>query len=222
MKLLIIEDDKQISDTIEEELGREYIVSTSSNGEDGEFQALSNNYDLIILDLSLPDKDGLSICRTLRKSAIDTPILILTGETNPKATVELLDSGADDYLTKPYKIEELKARIRVLLRRKKRAILSNILSLADLTLDLNKKSVTRRNLAVNLRRKEFYLLEYLVRNAGNVVSREMIMDYVWDTETDSLTNVVDVHVKYLRDRIDKPFDKKLIKTVHGIGYKIEA
>jgi DNA-binding response OmpR family regulator len=222
MKLLIVEDDREVSSTLKDELKKDYIVKISPTGEDGEFQAQTTDYDLIILDLSLPDKDGLSVCKSIRKSDSETPILILTGQTELKMKIDLLDSGADDYLTKPFKIDELRARIRALLRRKKQELSPNTISMGDLELDINRKIVRREEQVVHLRRKEFYILEYLVRNAGNVVSRGMIMDHVWDDDSEAITNVVDVHIKYLRDRIDKPFSKKIIKTVHGLGYKIEA
>ncbi|MDO8269423.1 MAG: response regulator transcription factor [Candidatus Levybacteria bacterium] len=222
MKLLLIEDDFEIAITLKEELEKNYIVKISATGEDGEYQAEINDYDLILLDLGLPDKDGLEVCRNIRKSGVRAPILVLTGQADLKMKVSLLDAGADDYLTKPFKLEELMARVRALLRRPKETLLSNTLSTSDLTLDLDKKTAKRETQLIALRKKEFYLLEYLVRNAGNVVSRGMILDNVWDNDCDSLTNIVDVHINYLRDRIDKPYDKKLIKTVHGLGYKIEA
>ena len=223
MKLLLIEDDKETVATLKEGLGKDYILETSFTGEDGEYRAEIDEYDLIILDLGLPDKDGLEICRKVRKNGIKVPILVLTGEDDLNAKVSLLEAGADDYLTKPFTFSELKARIRALLRRQHyQTFASDILSIEDLTLDINKKIAKRGMRIISLRRKEFYLLEYLIRNAGTVLSRGMIMDHVWNSESDSLTNIVDVHIKYLRDQIDRPFDKKLIKTVHGLGYKIEA
>lgn len=222
MKLLIIEDDREISLTLKEELEKNYIVKTSATGTDGEYQAEINDYDLILLDLSLPDKDGFQVCKSIRETGIQVPILVLTGQTDLDMKVKMLDAGADDYLTKPFKYEELMARVRALLRRSKKTQTTSTLSTDDLVLDLDKKIAKRESKLITLRRKEFYLLEYLVRNAGNVVSRGMILDNVWDNDCDSLTNIVDVHIKYLRDRIDKPFDKKLIKTVHGLGYKIET
>ena len=208
--------------TLKEELGKDYILETSFTGEDGEYRAEIDEYDLMILDLGLPDIDGFEICKKVRKNRMNVPILVLTGEDDLETKVSLLEAGADDYLTKPFTFAELKARIRALLRRQHQTFASNILSIGDLTLDINKKIAKRGMRIISLRRKEFYLLEYLIRNAGTVLSRGMIMDHVWDSESDSLTNIVDVHIKYLRDQIDRPFDKKLIKTVHGLGYKIEA
>lgn len=222
MKLLFIEDDKETEATLKEELEKDYVVEVSFSGEDGEYNAEINEYDLILLDLGLPNKDGLEVCRELRENGLQIPIIVLTGESNLETKVSLLDAGADDYLTKPFTFDELKARIRALLRRQHKTFASNTLSIEDLTLDLSKKIAKRGIKIISLRRKEFYLLEYLLRNAGKVVSRGMILDHVWDSNSETLTNVVDVHIKYLRDQIDRSFDKKLIKTVHGLGYKIEA
>jgi DNA-binding response OmpR family regulator len=150
------------------------------------------------------------------------PILMLTGQAETEKKVLALDAGADDYLVKPFKIEELLARIRALLRRHPTALTSNTLSIDSLILDPSRKIVKRNEDNIVLRRKEFDLLEYLMRNNGRVITREMIVDNIWDSNHESVTNVVDVHIKYLRDKIDKPYKKKLIKTVHGVGYKIEA
>ena|SRR3989344_1261390 len=222
MKLLLIEDDKETAVTLKEELREDYVMETSFTGEDGEYKAEINDYDLIVLDLGLPGKDGLEVCRKVRANRIQTPILVLTGESDLGTKVSLLDAGADDYLTKPFTFAELKARIRALLRRQHKTFTSNTLSIEDLTLDINKKIAKRGVKIIPLRPKEFYLLEYLIRNAGAVLSRGMILDHVWDSESESFTNIVDVHIKYLRDQVDRSFDKKLIKTVHGLGYKIEA
>ena len=150
------------------------------------------------------------------------PILMLTGQSETEKKVLALDAGADDYLVKPFRFEELLARIRALLRRNTVTLTSNILSIDNLTLDPAKKTVKRNEDNITLRRKEFSLLEYLMRNNGRVITREMILDHIWESTNDSVTNVVDVHIKYLRDKVDKPYKKKLIKTVHGVGYKIET
>lgn len=221
MKLLLIEDDKDMAESISTQLSDDYVVELAFSGEMAEYQLEVSPYDLIILDLNLPDTEGLELCQKIRKNNIATPILVLTGNDNPHKKVSLLDAGSDDYLTKPFNIEELKARIRTLLRRAAPTQLTNIISIADLTIDLNRRYVTRGNTSINLRRKEFFLLEYLARNAGQVITREMILDHVWENDDDPITNIIDVHIKYLRDRIDKPFPQKLIKTVHGMGYKLE-
>lgn len=221
MKLLLIENDRKTIETLKDELEKNYIVETSSTGDEGEYKAQINKYDLIILDLGLPDQNGRLVCKKIRENS-KVPILILTGEYSLKIKVSLFDIGADDYVVKPFTFDELKARIRALLRRNQQVLCSQALSVRDLTLDLDKKTVKRGAKVISLRRKEFYLLEYLMRNAGNVVSRGMIFDHAWDSNSDALTNIVDVHIKYLRDQVDKPFDDKLIKTIYGLGYKIEA
>ncbi|MCL5411657.1 MAG: response regulator transcription factor [Patescibacteria group bacterium] len=221
MRILIIEDEKETALTIKEGLKKEYVVEISSEGEEGEYLALHNVYDFYIIDLNLPDKNGVEICRSIRGKEITTPILILTGEDDVSQKVAALDIGADDYLTKPFSFDELKARIRALLRRKSN-LDGNVLNVGNLTLDLEKRTVKRENYEIQLRPKEFALLEYMMRNQGRVVTRSMILDHAWESTTESFYNTVDVHIKYLRDRIDRNFDKKLIKTVYGSGYKIEA
>jgi DNA-binding response OmpR family regulator len=221
MKILLIEDDLEMSATIQNKLTDYFVVETVTTGEEGEFEAQVNSYDLIILDYTLPDINGLEVCKRIRNGDVNTPILMLTGQVDLEKKVIALDAGVDDYVTKPFHFEELMARVRALMRRQS-DVHSNILQVNDLTFDLHKKIVKRKNKTISLRRKELYLLEYLMRNTGRVITREMILDHVWDSATDVAGNVVDVHIKYLRDLIDKPFNKKLIKTIHGLGYKIEA
>lgn len=221
MKLLLIESDRKIASTIKQDLEDTYTFDLAFSGEDGEYQAHINEYDVIILDIDLPDMDGLEVCKILRESGIQVPILVL-GEADINRKISLLDWGADDYLTKPFDVNELKARVRTLLRRPPQISTPNLLLVGDLTIDLNKRQVIRREKEILLRRKEFYLLEYLARNVGRVITREMILDHIWESSEELITNIVDVHIKYLRDQVDRPFDKKLIKTVHGLGYKLEA
>lgn len=222
MRLLLIDDNRDLVFSLRRSLTKNFVVDIAYDGKQGTYLAEINEYDIIILDILLPDINGIEICKSLRKSGIQTPIIMLTGQYELSDKVNALDGGADDYVTKPFHVPELLSRIRAVLRRQRNAFPSNVLTVADLQIDLNKKQVTRSNKKISLRRKEFYLLEYLARNVGNVITREMILDHVWESENDSLTNIVDVHIKYLRDQIDKNFDKKLIKTVHGLGYKLEA
>lgn len=222
MKLLIIEDDKYMARALKSSLKSDYLLEFSYSGEDGLYQLSVNEYDLIILDQMLPGISGLEVIKELRKKKLETPILVLTGVDAIDVKVLMLDSGSDDYLLKPVHMNELKARIRLLLRRHRNQLSSNILSTGDLFVDIASKIVLRENKQIILRRKEFDLLEYFVRNSGKVLTRSMILDHIWDSSYDSFTNVVDVHVNYLRKKIDKPFQKSLIKTVHGIGYKLEC
>ncbi len=221
MKILLIEDNRSVASSVRSLLKMNYLVDIAFTGEEGKEEALTNIYDLIICDVLLTDMSGIDVCRFLRKSGLRTPILMLTAQKETSRKVSALDAGADDYLTKPFSLDELQARIRALLRRGPETMISNLLSAGDLTLDLNKRIVIRRGKIIKLRRKELNLLEYLLRNKGRVMSRSMILDHLWDKDTNSSTNTVDVHIKYLRDLIDKPFEKKLIKTIHGIGYRIE-
>ncbi len=222
MKILLIDDDLQMASTIKDLLSVFFTVEICSGATDGESIIYSNEYDLVILDILLGDGNGIEICRKIRENNYTMPILVLTGKIEIEYKVRALNCGADDYLTKPFNTEELIARIRALLRRQRSGFVTNTLTIGDLTLDLEKRKVIRGKNVIPLRRKEFSLLEYLIRNAGRVMTRDMILDHLWDSDTDSLTNLVDVHIKYLRDQLDKPYRKKMIKTVHGIGYKIEA
>lgn len=223
MRLLIIEDDSGILMTLYRALAVLYKVDTASTGSSGLRKLALHTYDAIILDLSLPDISGLRICEQLRSNGNDAPILVLSGATEVFRKVTLLDSGANDYLTKPFSIEELKARLRVLLRQSKQQTNTrHRLVVGDLTLDTLKHTIHRGRHMIQLRRKEFAILECLMQNAGMVVSRDTLTNFAWDEVNDSLTNTVDVHIKYLRDKIDRPFKTPLIKTVHGFGYKIDA
>lgn len=222
MKLLLIEDDKQTAKTIKEAMKDYYAVDAVYTGEDGDFQAQVNDYDTIIIDLVLPDIDGVTVCKRIREAGIKTPILVLTGKVQVRDKVTALDAGADDYLTKPFSFAELLARVRALMRRNPDTLSSNKLFVGDLNLDVSSNTARRRGRKISLRRKEFSLLEFLMRNSGRVVTRSMILEHVWESEIDPVTNTIDVHIKSLRDKVDRPFKKSLIKTVHGLGYKLEV
>ena len=222
MRLLIIEDNQQIARGLKGGLKSAYAVDVVHTGQDGLRQAESVSYDAIILDLGLPDIDGARVCKAMRANGISVPILVLTAEISTATKVKLLDMGADDYVTKPFKLEEVGARLRALMRRAPQQAASSKLAVADLELDTAQRTVHRGDTDIMLRRKEFDLLEYLMRNQGRTVTRPMIVEHVWDMNEDLWTNVVDVHIKHLRDKIDRPFPNKLIRTVHGVGYKLEA
>lgn len=220
--ILIIEDEKQMADFIKLELTHEnYNADISYDGESGLNKAIQNDYDIILLDIMIPKINGFEVCRRIRKEK-DTPIIMLTakGETTDK--VNGLDTGADDYLTKPFEIEELLARIRVILRRNKsQEKNSKIIKIDDLELDLTTKKVTRGGKNIELTKKEYELLEYLMKNNGIVISREKIIENVWNYDFVGDTKIVDVFIRYLRSKIDENYDNKLIKTVRGFGYVIE-
>lgn len=223
MRILVVEDEHRIANSIKKGLEQEkYAVDVAYSGTDGFDLASTEEYDLIILDLMLPEMDGLTMCRELRQNKIHTPILILTAKGQIQDKVQGLDSGADDYLTKPFSFEELLARIRALSRRPKNA-LSEILTARDLKLNTKEYSVKRNGKLIQLSSKEFSLLEYLMRSAGKVVSKDQIIDHIWDYDANILPNTVEVYIRNLRTKIDLPFKNKkpLIHTVRGFGYKIE-
>jgi len=218
MRILVIEDEKKIADFIKRGLKEEgYAIDVAYDGEEGHFLAKTNDYDIILLDLMLPKIDGLALCKMLRKEGSATPIIMLTAKTTVEDKVTGLDTGADDYLTKPFAFEELLARIRAILR-KKDAKTVNVLKVDDLTLDLLSHKVVRSGKEINLTTKEYALLEYLMRNAETIVTRTMISEHVWDVDFDTFTNVIDVYINYLRNKIDSGFEKKLIHTIRGRGY----
>ncbi len=221
MRVLIIEDNKSIAKVINHNLKSFYAIDIVYTGKDGLRCAQSTPYDTILLDLNLPDVNGEEICHTLRKQAIDTPIIVISGNDQIKDKVNLLDMGADDYLIKPFNIDELRARINVAMRHPANVVSSGVFTVSDLTLNPATRTVVRKGALIVLRRKEFDLLEYLMRNKGQILTRAMILEHIWDMNENLWANVVDVHIKHLRDKIDRPFESNLIKTVHGIGYKLE-
>lgn len=223
MRILIVEDDVDLAESIKESLKTQYIVDTTSLGNEGAFLAQTNDYSLIIVDIGLPDMDGIELCKLLRTGKVFTPILMLTGQTDTRYVVSSLDSGADDYMKKPFVFQELRARINALIRRQHESVfLGDVLQVEDLVVDVNKRRVTRGNKIIHLRKKEFDLLELLMRNAGRVVTRDRIIENAWYGEEEIASNVVEVHMGYLRKAIDADFVRKLIKTVHGTGYKLEG
>ncbi|MBU0604928.1 MAG: response regulator transcription factor [Candidatus Omnitrophica bacterium] len=218
MRILVVEDEKKIAEFIRRGLKEEgYAVDMAHDGEEGLFLAKTNDYDLVLLDLMLPKLDGLTLCKKLKGAKIKTPVIMLTAKNTVKEKVMGLDSGADDYLTKPFAFEELLARIRAMLR-KKDARTPTKLKAADLELDLLTHKVIRGSREIELTTKEFSLLEYLMRNEGTIVTRTMISEHVWDIDFDTFTNVIDVYINYLRNKVDSGSKKKLIHTVRGRGY----
>jgi heavy metal response regulator len=222
VKILYVEDEKKVANFVRKGLQEEgYAVALAHDGEEGLELARDGSIDLIILDIYLPRRDGLAVLRKLREEKIKTPVLLLTVRATIEDKVLGLDSGADDYLTKPFAFEELLARVRVLLRRRSDAD-SPVVRVADLALDPARRTVTRGERRIELTLKEFSLLEYLMMNAGRVVTRTMIIEHVWNYDFDSETNIVDVYVNYLRRKIDLEGETKLIHTVRGVGYVVKA
>ncbi|MDD5428274.1 MAG: response regulator transcription factor [Candidatus Omnitrophica bacterium] len=218
MRILLVEDEKRMADFVTKGLKEErYVIDVAYKGEDAIFLVDINAYDLIILDLMLPDTNGLAICKHIRNKKMDTPILIITAKDSVRDKVKGLDFGADDYLTKPFSFDEFLARVRALLRRK-RADKMSIFRVADLELNQLTHKVKRADREIDLTSKEYALLEYLIMNANEVVTRTMISEHVWNEEFDSLSNIIDVFVNHLRNKIDKDSDKPLIHTIHGTGY----
>jgi heavy metal response regulator len=221
VRILVIEDENKIASFIKRGLKEEgYSVDIARDGEEGHFLAATQEYDLIILDLMLPKIDGLSLCRKLREEKSSVPVLILTARDSVKDKVIGLNSGANDYLTKPFAFEELLARCRALLR-KADGRPPTKLQVADLTLDLLSHRVTRGDKEIALTPKEYALLEYLMRNEGIVVTRTMISEHVWDIHFDTFSNVIDVYISYLRSKIDAGHEKPLIHTLRGRGYLLK-
>lgn len=222
MRILVIEDEKKIADFIKRGLKEEgYAVDAAYDGAEGQFLAKTNTYDLILLDLMLPKIDGLTVCKNLKKEGIITPVIMLTAKDTVEDKVIGLDTGADDYITKPFVFEELLARVRAVLRKKSSKDATK-LEVEDLALDLITHRVTRAEKEITLTAKEYALLEYLMRNAGSIVTRTMISEHVWDIDFDTFTNVIDVYINYLRNKIDAGYKKKLIHTIRGRGYILKG
>ncbi|MCU7498434.1 MAG: response regulator transcription factor [Ignavibacteria bacterium] len=221
MKVLLVEDEKKVASFIRKGLEEEYYtVDTAFDGRQGRELALSQEYDLIILDIMLPYINGIMLLEEIRRSRISTPVLLLTARQSVENKVEGLDAGADDYLTKPFAFEELLARIRALLRRKETEK-SLSLKAGDLTLDLQTHSVKRNGVEISLTPKEYAVLEFLLRNKNKVISRTRLSEHVYDYHFDTDTNVIDVYINKLRNKIDKDFEKQLLYTIRGVGYSIK-
>lgn len=221
MRILVVEDEKKVASFIKKGLEEEYYsVDVAFDGKEGLKLALSEEYDLIVLDLMLPFKDGLTILKEIRDEKIFTPVLILTARDTIQDKVTGLDSGADDYLAKPFSFEELLARIRALLRRNS-IDKNNILKAGDLKLDTQAHKAFRNDIEIPLTQKEYAILEYLMRNKNRVISRTKLSEHIYEFHFDPETNVIDVYINKLRNKIDKGFDKQIIHTVRGVGYLIK-
>jgi DNA-binding response OmpR family regulator len=222
VRILLVEDNRRLSDSLRMTLEDDgYAVDAAYDGLDGEEMGLISGYDVIILDIMLPGKDGLEVCRELRNRHISTPILMLTARDAIDDRVRGLDSGADDYLVKPFEVDELRARIRALLRRES-PNKSGTIQIADLVLDPATHTVRRGDLPVELTAKEFSLLEYLMRHPNHLITREMAEEHLWSYDHLIASNVVDVYIRRLRRKIDDPFDVKLFETMRGAGYRLRV
>ena len=226
MRILVIEDEKNLNDIIVKKLVLEkYCVDSCFNGNDALDYIFSVEYDVIVSDIMLPGIDGFEILRKIREKEIKTPVLLLTARDGIEDRVKGLDYGADDYLVKPFAFDELMARIRVLLRRNpsiSNSNASNIFSIANLTVNCNSHDVFRDKMPIKLSTREFTILEYMIRNKERVLSREQIEQHIWNYDYEGGTNVIDVYIRYLRRKIDKDFEPKLIHTIRGVGYVLKA
>jgi DNA-binding response OmpR family regulator len=223
MHILVVEDEQRLARLVARVLGEErHVVDVANDGDNGFYLALRGTYDLIILDLMLPGGyTGLDICREVRAQQIPSAILMLTARGSVEDRVAGLRMGADDYLVKPFAMEELLARVDALLRRGRAMNEVKQLEVGGLTLDLLRREATREGKMIELTAKEFALLEFLMRHPGQVLTRTQIIDHVWQYDSEALSNVVDIYIHYLRDKIDRGFSKPLLKTMRGVGYKIE-
>lgn len=223
MKILIVEDDDGVRDFLRTNLTADlHVVDTTTNGTDGSFLARTNPYDIIILDYSLPEKNGIQVCQEVRAAGIETPILFLTVIREINKKVSALDKGADDYMVKPFSFEELRARVQALGRRPRKTQ-NPIITAKDLTLDTNRQIAKRGSSSIYLTRKEYSLLEYLMQNKGTVVSRAVIMEHVWNANSDPFSNTVEAHILNLRKKLHRKSDAEdFIKNIPGRGYIIDA
>ena len=222
MRVLVVEDQHRIADFISRGLSEQgYAVDVAYDGDEALQWVDTAEFDVIVLDVMLPIRDGIEVCRTLRERGLRMPILMLTARDTAEDRVRGLDSGADDYLVKPFAFAELLARLRALTRREP-AALGTVLQVGDLILDTTTREASRQGMSLELTSKEYALLEYLMRHPNQVLTRTMIAEHVWNYDFDNATNVIDVHIRNLRRKIDDPFPTKLVQTVRGAGYRISA
>ncbi|HEU5200137.1 MAG TPA: response regulator transcription factor [Ktedonobacterales bacterium] len=223
MRVLVVEDEQRLVRLLKRVLEEErYVVDVAVDGDEAIEKAGYGDYDLMVLDVMLPRRSGVEVCRWLRRNGIKTPILLLTARDQLEDKVMGLDAGADDYLTKPFAFEELLARLRALGRRAQDTLLEQILQVSDLALDLNRHEVRRAGQLIPLTTREFALLEYLMRHRGQALSRAQITRQVWPDDSEAVSNVVDIYIHYLRDKIDQGFEPKLIHTIRGVGYSLRG
>lgn len=222
MKVLVIEDNRTIARQLKRILARDAVVDMACSAADALGLACAMPYDIILLDLGLPDMPGVQLCQEIRSSGVTVPIIVVTGYDDIDTKITLLSTGADDYMTKPFHGDELLARIAALLRRNPHHYQDTVqLQAQDVVIDVASRQVYRAGVRIQLRRKEYDILEYLIMNKGRAVSRQMILQHVWETDAENQHNTIDVHIKTLRDKIERPFAAPLIKTAYGIGYMVD-
>lgn len=222
MRILVVEDEKSLNEVIVKKLEDEYYgVDYYYNGKDALDNILSTEYDAIILDIMLPELNGYEVLKTVRSKNIDTPVLFLTAKDSIEDRVKGLDLGANDYLTKPFAFEELLARIRVMLRKDSNSS-GNVFTVANLTVDTNSHSVFRDDIPIKLSKREFTILEYMIRNRGKILSKDKIEQHIWNYDYEGGSNVIEVYIRYLRKKIDADFFPKLIHNIYGVGYILKV
>lgn len=222
MRILVVEDEKSLNEVIVKKLEDEhYGVDYCYNGKDALDNILSTEYDAIILDIMLPELNGYEVLKTVRSKNIDTPVLFLTAKDSIEDRVKGLDLGANDYLTKPFAFEELLARIRVMLRKDSNSS-GNVFTVANLTVDTNSHSVFRDDIPIKLSKREFTILEYMIRNRGKILSKDKIEQHIWNYDYEGGSNVIEVYIRYLRKKIDADFFPKLIHNIYGVGYILKV
>ncbi len=221
MRVLIVEDDHDLAQSIKQSIQNDYVVEIASSATQALTLLSTYNFDLLLLDLNLPDKSGIKLFSQLKLQGIATPAIMITADSLLSSKISAFNSGFDDYLVKPFDCEELKARMKAIL---KRSVYKGtpLLKTNEVMIDVDKRLVTRGSNTIQLRKKEFDILVFLLRYQNKVVSRNMIFEHVWHPSSDSYLSTVDVHIKYLRDKIDKNYPKKIIKTIYGTGYKLES
>jgi DNA-binding response OmpR family regulator len=222
MRVLVIEDEPRVAHLVRRALERDmHVVDVAGDGTEGLSLAQSGRFDAVVLDILLPGMNGIEVCRRLRANNVATPVLMLTARDAVEQRVQGLDAGADDYLTKPFAIAELQARVRALSRRRG-DLEGEVLRTADLELDRNRHEARRDGKVIDLSKREFMLLEYLLRNKGRILTRQQVLDHVWGYDYDPSTNLVDLYIHYLRKKVENGTGQRLLKTVRGVGYGIEA
>lgn len=222
MRILLVENDTKSAIALQRYLKMFYVVDLAINGQNALHELDSTCYDLVLLSLKLPDITGEEVYKALRKKGLKTPVLVISDKHETAGKVALFNMGVSDYITKPYQMEEVRARIGLALRRECYCSEPGKIILGDLLLDPSARTVQRGDKVINLRRKEFEVLEYMMRNQRQTLTRAMILEHIWDSNENLWANVVDVHIKHLRDKVDRPFGVDSIKTVHGVGYKLVA